>query len=205
MRLEMNDVSTFLMEPGKPMLPKVVKTFELPFGVKNVKVDVNVDNIDEKTVPKEIQPSPRMLPITTTEQTSSVKQEKDLSIYSSDDPYPSDWYTYSVRSGLNSENKRVTYVIVHIYPIKYIPNQGKLLIAESSNIKVTYEKIVDNKIDVLSSYDLVIITPSKFANELRKDSRLIKIMSVLKHLLKQLKKYMKIIMVSTNLSRLNIL
>ena len=142
--IEMSDVSTFLMEPGKPMLPKVVKTFELPFGVKNVKVDVNVFNIDENSVIKEIQPSPRMLPMITTEQTSSVKQEKDLVIYSSDDPYPSDWYTYSIRSGLNSENKRVTYVIVHIYPIKYIPNQGKLLIAESSNINVNYEKIGRN-------------------------------------------------------------
>ncbi len=166
--IEMSDISTFLMEPGKPMLPKVVKTFELPFGVKNIKVDVNVFNIDEKSVLKEIQPSPRMLPLITTEQTGSVKQEKDLSIYSSDDPYPSDWYTFSIRSGLNNENKRVTYVIIHIYPIKYIPNQGKLLIAESSNIIVNYEKIGETKIDVLSSYDLVIITPSKFTNELKK-------------------------------------
>ena len=166
--IEMNDVSTYLMEPGRPMLPKVVKTFELPFGVKNVKVDINIDNIDEKFILKEIQPSPRMLPMTTTEQTNYIKQEKDLSIYSSDDPYPSDWYTYSIRSGLNSDNKRVTYVIVHIYPIKYIPNQGKLLIAESSNIKVNYEKKIETKLDVLLSYDLVIITPSKFAKELEK-------------------------------------
>jgi len=167
-QIEMSDVSTFLMEPGKPMLPKVVKTFELPFGVKNVKVEVNVFNIDENSVIKDIQPSPRMLPMIATEQTRSVKQEKDLVIYSSNDPYPSDWYKYSIRSGLNSENKRVTYVIVHIYPIKYIPNQGKLLIAESSNINVNYEKIVETKTDIISTYDLVIITPSKFANELER-------------------------------------
>jgi hypothetical protein len=164
----MNDVSTFLMEPGKPMLPKIVKTFELPFGVKNIKVDINIYNIEEKLVKNEIQPSPRMLPKVTKEQTNHVKQEKDLLIYNSDNPYPSDWYKYSIHSGLNSENKRVTYVIFHIYPIKYIPNQGKLLIAESSNIKVNYEDIVKTKKHLSSSYDLVIITPSKFADELER-------------------------------------
>ena len=166
--IQMGDVSTFLLEPGRPMLPKVVKTFELPFGVKNVKVDVNINNINEKLVPNEIQPSLKMLPMTIIEQTSYVKQEKDLSIYNSDNPYPSDWYDYSVRCGLNSENKIVTYVIVNIYPVKYIPNQGRLFVADSSNIKVNYEKNVKTNLDVLSVYDLVIITPSKFANELKR-------------------------------------
>jgi hypothetical protein len=31
--IEMNDVSTYIMTPGKPVLPKIVKIFELPFGV----------------------------------------------------------------------------------------------------------------------------------------------------------------------------
>lgn len=166
--IEMNDVSTFLMEPGKPMLPKVVKTFELPFGAKNINVEVNAEKIVEKEVSKEIQPSPSMLPLITAQQTSPLTQEKDLSVYSSDEPYPSEWYTYSFRSGLNEENERVTYVIVHIYPMKYVPNQGKLLTAESSSIRITYEKTSETKINVLSSYDLVIITPSKFANELER-------------------------------------
>jgi hypothetical protein len=166
--IKMSDISTFLMEPGRPMLPKVVETYELPFGVKNVEVEVNVNNINEKLIQNEIQPSPRMLPMITPEQISFSGIEKDLSIYNSDTPYPSDWYTYSIRCGLNSENERVTYVTIHIFPIKYIPNQGRLLISESSDIQVNYEKIDDPKIDVLSSYDLVIVTPSKFANELNR-------------------------------------
>lgn len=166
--IKMNDISTFLMEPGRPMLPKVVETYELPFGVKNVEVEVKINNINEKLIQNEIQPSPRMLPMITPEQISLSREEKDLSIYNSDNPYPSNWYTYSIRCGLNNENERVTYVTIHIFPIKYIPNQGKLLISESSDIQVNYEKIVEPKIDVLSSYDLVIITPSKFANELNR-------------------------------------
>jgi hypothetical protein len=166
--IKMSDISTFLMEPGRPMLPKVVETYELPFGVKNVEVEVKINNINEKFIQNEIQPSPRMLPMITPEQISFSREEKDLSIYNSDNPYPSDWYTYSIRCGLNNENERVTYVTIHIFPIKYIPNQGKLLISESSDIQVNYEKIVEPKIDLLSSYDLVIITPSKFANELNR-------------------------------------
>jgi hypothetical protein len=165
--LELEDVSTFLMEPGKPVLPKVVKTFELPFGAKNVNVDVTISEIFEKYTTKEVRPSLQMLPLTNVEKPVNL-QIKDLEIYSSDEPYPSSWYSYSLHSGLNKDNKRVTFVVVHLYPVRYIPNAGKILQAESSNIKVTYELSQDTLKTSTVSYDLVIIAPSLFEPYLEK-------------------------------------
>jgi len=160
--LSFGDINTYLMDPGKPMLPKIVQVFELPFGAKNVNVEVTIGNVVEKHVSKEIRPSPRLLPLVSTQKTAFPKQEKDLAIYSSNEPYPSNDYTFSVRSGLNKENQRVTYAIVHIYPVKYVPNEGKLLVAEGTTINVNYEKPDTSSIIADDKYDLVIITPGKF-------------------------------------------
>ena len=166
--VEMQGVSTYITTAGEPMLPKVVKTFELPFGVKNIDIEVTTSDIVEKHVEKEIRPSPHMLPLTSTEKTSTKEQKKNLEIYSSNDPYPSEWYSYIIRSGLNKDNKRVTFVIVHLYPARYIPNAGKILQAGSSDIKITYDVSGITEPALIAPYDLVIISPSKFEPYLEK-------------------------------------
>jgi len=166
--VNLEDASSYLMNPGQPMLPKVVKSVELPFGVKNVKVEVTMSNIVEQKITKEICPAPVMLPLTVSEKTVSTSQEKDLKTYGSDDPYPSSWYSYDVRCGLNKDNKRVTDVIVNICPVKYIPAKGIIYTAESSSIKITYEKTDRQVFKGTTEYDLVIIAPRVFKNQLER-------------------------------------
>jgi len=45
--VEFQDTSAYLMNPGKPILPKIVETFELPFGVTDVNVEVSANNIKQ--------------------------------------------------------------------------------------------------------------------------------------------------------------
>ena len=159
--VEMDDVSTYVMTPGKPVLPKIVKIFELPFDAKNVNIEVTMDNIIEQQVTKEVRPSPYMLPLTTEGNIANL-QLKDLATYSSDEPYPSSWYSYSLRSGLNVYNERVTFAVVHLYPTRYIPNAGKILQADSSDIEITYEIPQGVAKTFTVTYDLVIIAPRIF-------------------------------------------
>ena len=65
-KLRLKDTSSYLMNPGQPMLPKVVKTFELPFGVKNVDVEIIPHNVYEYEIKQEIRPAPEPMPLTTT-------------------------------------------------------------------------------------------------------------------------------------------
>ena len=139
--LNFEEVSTYISEPCKPMLPKVVNTFELPFGVTNVKVEVTPENIVEQEIVGKIKPAPTPLPLTALSQ-SVVKTETteiDEEIYTSTDPYPDSWFSYRVGCGLNENMERVTHVSVHTYPARYIPASDKLLVAESADIKITYE------------------------------------------------------------------
>jgi hypothetical protein len=164
--LNFEEVSTYISEPCKPMLPKVVNTFELPFGVTNVKVEVTPKNIVEQEIVGKIKPAPTPLPLTALSQ-SVVKTETteiDEEIYMNTDPYPDSWFSYRVGCGLNENMERVTHVSVHTYPARYIPASDKLLVAESADIKITYEPATVTLSSVEEEFDLVIIAPKKFKN-----------------------------------------
>ena len=162
------DVSTYLMNPGKPMMPKVVKTVELAFGVRNVKVDVIPKTVKEYEITKEIRPAPIPVPLTEEIHNVVVKSKKDVEVYTSRELFPSAWYRYDIGCGLNAANERITYVTIHLFPVRYIPAEGKLFLAESADITITYEKTRSNPFPENSVYDLVIIAPQKFSGNLQK-------------------------------------
>jgi len=165
--VSIKDTSSYLMNPGQPLLPKVVKSFELPFGVKNINVEVTPENVQEYEITGEICPAPTPVPLTETNNVD-VKLSKDEKTYASTEPFPSEWYNYRVGCGLNADNKRVTFVSIQIFPIRYIPASGKLYAAESTDIEVTYDQPGSNPFPQNTIYNLVIIAPSKFAGELKR-------------------------------------
>jgi len=160
--VDLENIDTYLSIPGEPVLPKIVKVIELPFGVTNVVVDVNIENIKETEIQNEVRPAPQHIILSSAQYNIPVKSEKNEEIYSSETPYPYQSYKYRVVCGLNGEKKRVTKVIVEIYPVKYSPKLEKLFIAEDSEIKITYDKPEISPFSANDKYDMVIIGPRKF-------------------------------------------
>jgi len=168
--VELEDTSSYFMSPGKPILPKTVSTFELPFGVKDVNVEFIINNIKEFKIEEKIRPAPIHLPLIAFENNNDLelKSTMDEKIYSSKEKFPSNWYKSFIRCGLNSENKRVTHLTLHIYPIRYAPALNKLYILENTDIIISYKLPDSNPFPINSEYDLVIISPSKFSDYLQK-------------------------------------
>ncbi len=166
--INLENSNSYLMKPGKPMLPKIVKTFELDFGVKNIKVELLPKNIRVYKIKKEVFPSPALLPLTNIKMTAS-KVVKDKTIYQNDLAYPSCWFEYHTGCGLSKKgDKRVTHVVVDFYPVRYFPAMGKLLVAENAEIKISWDKPDRKPLPENGEYDLVIIAPNAFANELQR-------------------------------------
>ena len=166
--IKLDDVSTYLLDPGKPIVPKVVTKIELPFGAKDIEIHVSPGDISERTIDKHVRPSPMHIPLLDLSNyvISDVVDVEKETIYQSSEPYPSSWYKYQITSGLNEEYQRVTNVAIHTYPVKYIPNENKILIAENAEIMVSYS---DPQIDMSATddvYDMVIIAPSIFSDTL---------------------------------------
>ena len=162
LEVQLEGVSTYLMTPGEPMLPKVVQTIELPFGVKNVDVQITPAKLQEKTITYEVKPAPVHLPLVEASVTIPKDTEKKSEIYQSNEPYPNTWYTYDVRCGLNKNLEIKTHVNIQVYPVQYTPGENKLHIAQDADITLTYELPDDNPFVENAVYDMVIIAPSKF-------------------------------------------
>ena len=152
---------SYLMNPGEPMIPKVLKKYELPFGVTNIKIETEPTNIQEIEISKEIAPTPMPLPLSQ-KQDFTIQSKIDAAIYNNNEPYPYSWCDYHVGCGLNSDAEHVTHLVLNIFPLRYNPVSGKIIIAENVNIKITYENPKTNILPIENTYDLVIITPKKF-------------------------------------------
>jgi len=165
-RASFSENDQFLLNPGKPILPKYTKVFEIPFGATNLNIKVTSSEKIQKTVNKQIQPSPAPIPLSSVENYNEPLT-KDENIYQSNEPYPSKCYQYNIGVGINEKFEHVTYVTLHWYPIQYIPAQNIINIAENADITVTYTNPESTPFPQKTTYDMVIIAPSIFSNALQ--------------------------------------
>ncbi len=157
----------YLMNPGQPMLPKIIKHYELPFGVTHVQAEVVTHSFQGQTLTKHIRPAPAPRPLSS--QDSLISQcVKDSSIYDNDMIYPHDWYGMHIGCGLNGEGKRATHVTVNLFPVRYNPATGETIIAETFDITLSYVEPQKSFFPATSTYNLVVITPSTFSSEVQR-------------------------------------
>ena len=169
--VQSEDTSSYLMSPGAPMLPKITRTFELEFGARNVRVEATPKAVQKYEIEREIRPAPPLLPLAQVQMMKRVDtllkwEEKE--VYESDEFYPSAWCTYRVGCGLNAEGERVTHVAVHLFPARYAPAKGMLQVAGEIDVKITYEKPEGTPFPLHDAYDMVIIAPPEFSDELQR-------------------------------------
>ena len=165
-RVSFSHNDQFLLNPGKPILPKFTQTFELPFGATNINVQIKSSETVQQTINKQIQPSPAPMPLSPIENYDAPLR-KDEHIYHSNEPYPSECYRYNVGVGINENFEHITYVTVHWYPIQYTPAQNIITIAQTADITVTYNPPKSTPFPQTTTYDMVIIAPSSFSDALQ--------------------------------------
>ena len=168
--ITLEQTTTYLQTPQKPLLPKIVKTIELPFGVTNIHIQAKTGTITNYQLTKQIRPASIHIPLTsdTNQITISNIDLKDKQTYQSNEPYPNTWYKYNIGCGLNQNMQRVTFVVIHHYPIQYTPQQNKIQVCEDITFDITYEEPRRNLTPTNEEYDLLIIAPLQFHLYLRR-------------------------------------
>lgn len=163
--VELDETCVNLLESGRPILPKKIIYYELPFGATDITVQLEPGEIDESRISGEVKPAPAVLPLNgiTEGHSSGIK---DQSVYESDLLYPNQWFSSNVVCGLNENDEHVTMVSVHLYPVRYQPLDQKVYSLESATIKLSYDEPKESVFVNENEYDLVIIAPAKFSDEL---------------------------------------
>jgi hypothetical protein len=135
--IKIKEMTSQLIEPNKPVLPIIVKTYQVPYGSKNIKVtctpkDINTLVLSKKIMAACIAPLSKISGITT--------NTKDDSIYNSTLFYPKSWYRYTIGAGCDTNGDEIIFIKIVCYPVRYSPANNQIEYTTSFDIQVTYEE-----------------------------------------------------------------
>lgn len=166
--LEIEGSNNHIFIPGQPMLPIHTKTIILPFGVKKIDVECDVIQIETISISEKITPAPqRIILDAAVSSDNSIEPIMDETIYDSTEYFPENWYRYNIGVGLDENNQHKTLLTINTYPIRYSPTTNTIEYAKNIDITVSYEEPDSDPFPTVSTYDLVIITPSGFTSDLQ--------------------------------------
>jgi len=157
--ISIKEANSHLMKQNMPMLPSYTKTMIFPFGTKIKNVICTPENIEEKTITKEIMITPKpalagKIIKTKSEETTNYKI------------YPENWYEYNVYSGLHG-NVRSVFVNINIHPVKYNKQTKTIKWANKVEVKIEYTLPEPQPTPTDEKYNLVIISEDKYSNNLQ--------------------------------------
>ena len=144
-------------DPGKPVLPVNLSVFKLEFGSKITQVEIEHSNPETMNLSGQ-------LAFTRASYDNGPKADfikMDSSVYESDDPYPLSFVTCHTGGGL-SYGKRTTFLVLRVYPVRYLPADNQIQYIHNINVTVTYEEPAEPIIQPQYKRDLLIIAPDEF-------------------------------------------
>ena len=163
--ISLDESDIFLMDEGKPMLPVVSKIFTYPLETRIKNIKCAYTSISEEIIQDKIIPSPKTIP------TMSINKGKendsdtlliDEKVYKSADIYPEKWYNYRITCGNDCIN-----VILNIYPVRYKPLDNVLIKINDIDILITTEIPKVKPLESSVEFDMVIIAPQLFTDQLQ--------------------------------------
>ena len=164
--LHLNEATSFIREPGSPLLPIYTKLFTFPAGTTIKDVRCTFSSVEEITLSKEVIPASEPTPISSLKR--DIKEKpfiKNNQIYSNTNLYPETRFNYDLGTGLDG-NTRVLFVAIQYAPLVYSPQKNILYYTPEVTIEITYEQS-QSMISLNDEYDLVVIAPSEFSASLQ--------------------------------------
>ena len=149
--------NSFVTKPNKPLLPSFIKTFTFPSGTLIKNVVCTPKDVQYEQVPKDLISAPDIIQL-------SSNQKVVISSSDSSEIYPEKWYDIKVGHGLINEERSVI-VRVECYPVRYHQAEKIVSWADEIDVKIEYKSSVTSS-NFEEQYDLLIISPSEFTNEL---------------------------------------
>ncbi|MFH1013367.1 MAG: C25 family cysteine peptidase, partial [Thermoplasmatota archaeon] len=151
---------SYLMDEGKPLLPRYTETFTFPFGTDIKDVRCIVKNVQHIGLSKQLEPSPKKISVGT----ATTTVDENL-CYLLTETYPEDWYDFHVGCGIVGD-ERVIIAKVDISPARYDPIEHHISWVEEIDIEIDYE---ENTVQIHTDeeFDLLVISPLSYAGQVQ--------------------------------------
>lgn len=163
--IHFDEAKTSLNTVSNPMVPLVTKQYILPFGSSIESINVNMYDSSRIELSKDIIPASQPLYISTEFQQDSNELIKNQEVYGRNDAFPEKSWSYKIGAGLYGK-EHVTYLSIHICPMLYYPLSKEVEVFSHADIDIEYI-VPDTSINAIDEFDMLILTPSEFANALQ--------------------------------------
>jgi len=159
--IDVYGANSYLTIPGYPVIPYYQYTYKFPIGtkIKNIEVIFKDENI--YFLENEVITSPQ--PITFIDG-KKIYSENQVNILEND-KYPMENYDYNIGVGVEG-TERVIFLSLKCYPVQYISSEKSIVFHENFEIYISYE-LPKNQIIYPDEYDMIIISPPKFLDNLQ--------------------------------------
>ncbi|MEA3458426.1 MAG: C25 family peptidase propeptide domain-containing protein, partial [Candidatus Thermoplasmatota archaeon] len=162
-KINMQEENSCIIRPGEPRLPVFTKIFEFTWGTEITDIKYTISNVKTKSIEKKVEPASSRQNIN---DNLPIKKEINQEIYNSNNPYPTNQFSYTEGTGLNKNGERVLFLSIHTYPVQYIPLENTIKHIDDIQMTITYKEPEITNTNAGTKYDLVIITPSQFSSSL---------------------------------------
>ncbi|HEC76499.1 MAG TPA: peptidase C25 [Thermoplasmatales archaeon] len=156
----MKEADSYLKENGAPSLPICKKTFIFPIGIRIREVRCVPHKLWEIKLNGKVAPAVGYFPLNK----KNIEIVFNKNVYNSTNFYPEKWFMYNIGVGLY-EGEHVIFLSMEIYPVRYCPSENVIEFAENFEIRIIKEE-VNIKTSFNEVYDLLIISPDKFSDEI---------------------------------------
>jgi len=165
LQINVNGTNGHLYQVGRPVLPFYSTKFCFPFGTKVIDIEYDIREIKSVDLPDKIVPA--LKPAIPGIKDGISDYSMDPIVYASEELFPENWYGFYTGGGLDSENEHKTFLTVRIFPVRYSPLTDTIRYIENIEITVTFKAPEEDILGAISKYDLAVIAPSEFSDELQ--------------------------------------
>jgi len=158
-----NKYVLYSSDPGKPVLPVNISTFNLKFGSKIIDISYENATAEDIDLPGKIAYCKASYDKIRLEEQNFVF---DQELIENKDPYPSDWISFHTGGGLVGE-KHISFLVTRVFPVRYYPSDNQVKYISSININISYIEPLKPILKNDGICDLLIISPSNFGKHLK--------------------------------------
>lgn len=166
-KITINEAKSFTTTQGTPMLPFLVKTLEFKWNTTIKSIVFNHSKVKTRSLIGK----PSYVPFFKLNNCGEiVVQDFNYSNnkLENDGFFPENWFSIEKGAGINKKGEHVLFMSIHFYPVRYNPSKNIIEYINDANLEITYTTSDTKLFSSNTTYDLLIISPSQFSEELQK-------------------------------------
>ena len=160
--LQLDGAPGYVRVAGAPLLPFWGRMLSFPVDTRILEVGLDNATYEEHVLAERILPAPEPVPLVP----DAVPTLFEGPAYSDSELYPAQETDFTLTTGMGETGAVEAHLFLKVFPVRYNPVTGLVRELKSATVVVRYQNAPAPEPRANVTYDLLIITPVEFENEM---------------------------------------